>query len=103
VSAPLYHTAADGVTYRVHDQRFGPEAGNAPYRATTHPPPDARANYRVFVTADGTVRIYTRGPDDDWRDLAPATLEWQLQASGYLARERFDAAAHSEGAGHAGS
>lgn len=102
MTPPLYHTSGDGIVYRVHDQRFGPEAGNPPYRATTHAPPDARANYRVFVAADGTVRSHLRRPEDDWQDLSPATLERQLLASGYRARERFDSAAHSEGAGQAG-
>lgn len=97
--APLYHAAADGTRYRVYDERFGPEAGRPPYRGTHHPPPEPRANYRIFLTRDGARRLYTRRSEDDWSDLSAATLERQLRASGYAARERFDPTAHSEGAG----
>jgi hypothetical protein len=99
-AAPLYHTGADGVTYRVHDMRYGPAAGRPPHRATHHAPPEPHANYRLFLAADGTRRNYTRAPIDDWADLTPATLGRQLRASAYLGKSPFKAQQHGEGAGH---
>ena len=57
MSERLRFTAADGVTYRVHDVAFGPPHAR-PFQRRRLEPADPRANYRWFVTADGVQRLH---------------------------------------------
>jgi hypothetical protein len=83
--AKLYLHAADGTTWRVHDVVYHN------HKNTRVPLGDARANYRIFVSADGTKRSHhfdrmaSRKADD------AAMLAAQLRSAGYLGRgETFD-------------
>ena len=86
----VYFIDATGVAWRVYDVCFGPPHCARGRRRGAHPP-DPRANYRWFVSADGTERCVNL---EDERAVTAEVLARQLAQSSYVARQRFDPSAH---------
>jgi hypothetical protein len=84
----VYFTDAAGQKYRVYDVAYGPPEA-APWQHKAHRPPYAGANYRFFVTVEGTRRSY-RFARGETRLLTIDHLERQLNGAGYAPLERYD-------------
>ena len=81
---------AQGAAWRVYDVCFGPPHCERGKRKGFRPP-DPKANYRWFVSADGVERCVML---KDERALTPEVLARQLSQSQYLGWEPFDAPRH---------
>jgi hypothetical protein len=88
----VYFTCAAGTRYRVYDCTF------SNYKHQIRPIGDPAATYRIFVPNGGMRRAY-KFKKGDARILAEQTLEQQLRETEFVENERFDAVAHSRGAG----
>ncbi|HWZ57434.1 MAG TPA: hypothetical protein VNW46_00560 [Gemmatimonadaceae bacterium] len=84
----VYFTDDQGQRHRVYDVSYGPPNA-APWQLKAHQPPYVGANYRYFVTADGTRRSYQFARSDT-RVLTIENLQRQLNSAGYPALERYD-------------
>ncbi len=81
-----YFTDRDGVRWRVYDVCFGPPHCARGRRKGARPP-DPRANYRWFVSADGTERCVKLEGE---RPVTAEVLARQLAQSSYVARQAFN-------------
>ena len=87
----LYFTSADGTRWRVYDVCFGPPHSERGKRRGFKPP-EPRANYRWFVSANGVERCVRLGVE---RAVTPEVLARQLAQSEYLGTQTFDAPRHA--------
>ena len=87
----VYVVDAQGAVWRVYDVCSGPPHCERGKRRGLRPP-EPRANYRFFVTADGTERCVKLEAE---RAITPEVLARQLAESEYVGRSDFDAARHA--------
>ena len=87
----VYFIGAGGTRYRVYDVCFGsPHA--QPGKRRGYKPPEPRAGYRWFVSADGTERCVKLSAE---RAVTREVLVRQLAQSEYVGRSHFDASRHA--------